>query len=158
MIKQKSLFLLLLVVTFFGISCKKSEPYNAKAQLQKDEQLIEAYLEANNITATRHQSGVYYIISNPGSGTVDYTMSTRVNFKYTLRLLGGQVIPQTTDPITFALSELIVGWQIGIPLIQPGGKIRLFVPSVYAYGPGDGRGIPANSVLDFDIELLNVSY
>ncbi|MNL47460.1 FKBP-type peptidyl-prolyl cis-trans isomerase FkpA precursor [compost metagenome] len=56
----------------------------------------------------------------------------------------------------FTLGGLIAGWQIGIPYIQKGGKIRLFIPSQYAYGNSAMPGIPANSVLDFNIELTEV--
>jgi FKBP-type peptidyl-prolyl cis-trans isomerase FkpA len=87
---------------------------------------------------------------------VTYTGSTNVKVTYTLSLLGGEVIPQPTEPITFALGGVIVGWQIGIPLIQKGGKIRLFIPSGYAYGPRSQGNIPANSILDFEIDLLDV--
>lgn len=156
--KAPKLLLLLFFISFFSTSCKKDEPYNAKKQLEKDEQLIKDYLAANNITAQRHESGIYYIISNPGTGNAVYTLSTNITVNYTLRLLGGEVIPQTTEPVSFTLGQVIVGWQIGIPLIQKGGKIRLFVPSVYAYGPDAQNGIPANSILDFDIELKDVSF
>ncbi|HEY1025718.1 MAG TPA: FKBP-type peptidyl-prolyl cis-trans isomerase, partial [Sphingobacteriaceae bacterium] len=76
--------------------------------------------------------------------------------KYTLRLLNGQVIPQSTAPIQFMLGGVIPGWQIGIPLIQKAGRIRLIIPSPYAYQNSSQGNIPANSVLDFDVELVDV--
>jgi FKBP-type peptidyl-prolyl cis-trans isomerase FkpA len=51
---------------------------------------------------------------------------------------------------------LIIGWQIGIPYIQKGGKIRLLIPSYYGYGNRAAGSIPANSILDFTITLSNV--
>ena len=58
---------------------------------------------------------------------------------------------------TFALNRLIVGWQIGVPLIKKGGSIRLIVPSGLAYGSSSpGLGIPKNAVLDFTIDLIDV--
>lgn len=158
---MKKIKVLLLLLTFSTIlinGCKKSDPYDANAQLAKDDELIRSYLTANNITATKHESGVYYVISEPGSGNVTYTTSTSVKVHYKLRLLDGQLIEQSTTPLSEYLGELILGWQIGVPLIQEGGKIRLFVPSVYAYGPQATGKIPANAVLDFDIELLDVGF
>lgn len=152
--KANLLLLVLLFGAFFSSSCKKE--VDAEKQAQKEEQLIKDYITANNIAAIRHDSGLYYQILEPGTGNVEYTTSTSVRVKYTLRLLGGQVVPQTTEKVDFTLGRVIVGWQIGIPLIQKGGKIRLFVPSVYAYGPYSQNGIPANSVLDFDIELFEI--
>ena len=43
-----------------------------------------------------------------------------------------------------------------IPLIQKGGKIRLLIPSGYAYGSQAQTQIPGNSILDFTIELIDV--
>ena len=151
---KKLVVLLLLTVGF--AACRKGETYDAEKQLQKDEQLIKDYLAANDLTAERHDSGVYYIISEPGSGTSKYYRDTRVKVTYTGRLLNGSVFDQGTPENPFTLGGLIMGWQIGIPLIQKGGKIRLFIPSVYGYGPQQQARIPANSVLDFDVELLEV--
>lgn len=154
---KKVLFLALVLIASLT-SCKKSEPYDPAKQLQIDEEIIKDFLKTNNLNALRDTSGLYYIISKGGSGNVKYTASTQVRVKYTLRLLDGTVIPQTTEPIKFTLGEVIPGWQIGVQKIQPGGKIRLIVPSVYAYQQQSQGGIPANAVLDFDIELLEIVY
>ena len=148
------LFFCLALVTVS--SCKKSDGYNSEKQMQKDEELIKEFLTKNNLNAERHDYGVYYIKSNPGTGNVVYTTKTNVTANYTLRLLNGTVVQKTTEPVTFSLSNVIPGWQIGIQLIQRGGMIRLLIPSVLAYGSDDKPVIPANSVLDFDIELVDV--
>jgi FKBP-type peptidyl-prolyl cis-trans isomerase FkpA len=71
--------------------------------------------------------------------------------------LDGTVFDQTTtQPLNFPLGNVIVGWQIGVPLIKKGGKIRLLIPSGYGYGQGGSGKIPSNAVLDFDIELVDV--
>ncbi|WP_242691695.1 FKBP-type peptidyl-prolyl cis-trans isomerase [Desertivirga arenae] len=137
--------------------CKKSESYDFDKQLAKDEELIKKFIADNNIQAQRDTSGVYYVVSAPGAGSVKYSTSTSVTVKYKLRLLNGTEIPQTSEPISFTLGGVIPGWQIGITKIQPGGKVRLLIPSGYAYGPNATGNIPANSVLDFDIELLGVN-
>ncbi len=136
-------------------SCKKNDGYDAAKQAALDEQSIKDFIAAKSIQgAIRHSSGLYYIISAPGSGNVTYTSSTTVSTKYTGRLLNGQVFDSSATGISFALSQVIAGWQIGIPLIQKGGKIRLLIPSALAYGNTATGAIPANSVLDFDVELL----
>jgi FKBP-type peptidyl-prolyl cis-trans isomerase FkpA len=60
---------------------------------------------------------------------------------------------------SFTLGNVIKGWQLGIPLIKKGGIIRLLIPSRYAYGPYEQTqiGLPKNAVLDFDIELYNIT-
>jgi FKBP-type peptidyl-prolyl cis-trans isomerase FkpA len=150
------LIVLLFVSVFAG--CKKGDNYDADKQLEVDEKVITDFLASKNITnAVRHSSGVYYIISNPGTGNITYQGNTKIRVNYTGKLLNGNVFDSNTSYEEF-LGGLIVGWQIGIPLIQVGGKIRLLIPSVYAYGPSARTSIPANSVLDFEIELINVSF
>ncbi|MEI6409778.1 MAG: FKBP-type peptidyl-prolyl cis-trans isomerase [Bacteroidota bacterium] len=56
---------------------------------------------------------------------------------------------------TFPLSSLIKGWQEGIPLLKKGGKGTFFIPSALGYGSQDQGAIPANSVLIFEITLVD---
>lgn len=62
----------------------------------------------------------------------------------------------TGSPFTSQLSRLIKGWQEGIPGMKAGGTRRLIIPSEKAYGSQAQDGIPANSDLVFDIELISV--
>jgi FKBP-type peptidyl-prolyl cis-trans isomerase len=62
----------------------------------------------------------------------------------------------TGQPFTAPLSNLIKGWQDGIPGMKPGGVRRLVIPAAQAYGSQSQPGIPANSDLVFDIELVSV--
>ncbi len=62
-------------------------------------------------------------------------------------------------PFVFTLGkrQVIVGWDKGVVGMKEGGKRTLIIPSHMAYGQrGSGRSIPPNSVLLFDIELLEV--
>lgn len=123
-----------------------------------EEAQIQSYAAANGITASKHTSGIYYQILEPGSG-VTPTVNSTVSVTYTGKLLNGSVFDQrTTSPISFRLSGVIEGWQIGIPLIKKGGKIKLIIPSSYAYACNSipDAGIPANAILFFDISLLDV--
>ena len=125
--------------------------------MQSEEGTITTYAAANGITATRHSSGLYYQIINPGS-TVTPIISSKIFVTYTGKLLNGTVFDQQTNSSLtgFFLSQVIPGWQIGIPLIQKGGEIKLIVPSSLAYGCTAQGPIPANSVLYFDIVLVDV--
>ena len=62
----------------------------------------------------------------------------------------------TGSPIPFGLDQVISGWTNGVPGMKEGGKRRLFIPAAQAYGPSERTGIPANSDLIFDIELVKV--
>jgi FKBP-type peptidyl-prolyl cis-trans isomerase FkpA len=159
--------LLILLVLIAGFSaCKKTvDPMiQYKAQAAIDDKIISDYLTSHpGLGAKRiDTSGVFYII-NPGeegTGNDLFTNSTQVTVGYTAQILTtGVVIAQTNDfHPSFPLGSVIRGWQLGIPLIKKNGKIRLLVPSRYAYGPfaQDSIHLPANSVMDFHIQLYNV--
>jgi FKBP-type peptidyl-prolyl cis-trans isomerase FkpA len=167
--KMNRILLVLLVVIIGFASCGKSatDPliqYNAQKAI--DDTLISKYLKNNpQLDAKRvdhDTSGVFYII-NPGEEGVGndlYTNSTQVTVGYTAQILTtGAVIAQTNNfHPSYRLGDVIRAWQLGIPLIKKNGKIRLLVPSRYAYGPfpQDSLHLPANSVLDFHIQLYNV--
>ncbi len=60
------------------------------------------------------------------------------------------------EPATFGLDQVIKGWTDGVPGMKVGGKRRLLIPAAQAYGPNERPGIPANSDLVFDIELVSL--
>ena len=121
---------------------------------------LEAYLSSNSITATKHCSGMYYTIDAAGSGTSATACST-VGVTYKGQLTNGNVFDQRTT--SFGLDQVIAAWTKGVPLIKTGGKIKLYCPPSLAYGsqvvrdPVTGNTvIPANSILIFEVELINV--
>lgn len=61
------------------------------------------------------------------------------------------------EPIELSLVQVIQGWQEGIPGMKVGGKRRLVIPASMAYGDQPQQGIPANSDLVFEVELLGVT-
>lgn len=148
--------LLGIIVTFS--SCKDDEgaALTFEEQLEVDKQILDEYLADNNITALEDPSGLRYVINESGDGaTADQTSTIRVAYEGTL--LDGTVF-DSSDDLVFPLRNLIEGWQIGIPLIQAGGDISLYIPSGLAYGTQGIPGfIPGNTNLIFTIELLEVT-
>jgi FKBP-type peptidyl-prolyl cis-trans isomerase FkpA len=126
-------------------------------------QSVQDYLSANNLTATQHCSGLFYSIESEGSGATPAACSY-VSVKYVGKFTNGNIFDQTTgsNVATFYLSEVIRGWTNAVPLIKAGGKIRLYIPPSLGYGSVDRKDsngnvvIPANSILIFDVELLQV--
>lgn len=155
--KKFTLFLSFVIALTGGIGCIKDTGCQNKS-VDSERAAMQSYATTNGITATAHSSGVYYQITNPGSGAVPNSNS-RVFVTYTGKLLNGTQFDAGTTPVTgggWLLSGLISGWQIGLPLIQKGGSIKLIIPSSLAYGCQGAGTIPANSILFFDITLNDV--
>ena len=158
MIKKMTLLVVLASVLLAG--CKKNEDTRCtNVDPKVEEPAIIAYNAAEGITAQKDPTGVYYQILNLGTG-VTPSPNSAVTVQYVGKLFNGTIFDSNTSPggVQFPLSQLIPGWQIGIPKIRVGGKIRLVVPSAYAYGcQGSPPTIPANSPLFFEITLLGVN-
>lgn len=149
--KKNVVFGLMAMVLFAVSGCLKLEN-----QSKKDDGLILDYINKNGLTMEKHSSGLYYRIDEEGSG-INPTIYNAVTVNYKGYLLNGSVFDQTDgNAVTFQLLGLIKGWQIGIPLIKKGGKILLILPSELGYGSRETANIPSNSVLVFEIELVNV--
>jgi FKBP-type peptidyl-prolyl cis-trans isomerase len=146
--KLKYVFVMLLGIAL--IACNK------ETDDRPDEEKILDFLAENNLTADRHESGLYYQIQTPGSSErPELTDSVTVRYKGTL--LDGHVFDQTpgSSTITFPLRNLIPAWQIGIPLVGKGGEVTLYCPSNLGYGNRAVGTIPAGSVLVFEIDLVD---
>lgn len=114
---------------------------------------VQAYLNANSITAVQHCSGLFYAIDNAGNGTA-VSYCSGVNATYTGKLTNGTVFDSGT--IDFCMSDVIRGWINGLPLVKKGGKIRLYIPPTLGYGSVATGPIPGNSVLVFDVTVNDV--
>lgn len=155
----------LLAILAFGACSKKSadcmyKESNATAP-DSEVQSVEAFLSSQNITtAIKHPSGFYYEIVSSGAGTAPGICSS-VSVNYVGKLTNGNIFDQTHGtPVSFTLGELIVGWQKGIPLIRKGGEIKLYIPPSLGYmnqnvTSGGTIVVPANSILIFDVQLVD---
>ena len=60
------------------------------------------------------------------------------------------------QPASFPLRQVIPCWTEGVQKIKVGGKAKLVCPANLAYGSQGRPGIPANSTLIFEVELLDI--
>jgi FKBP-type peptidyl-prolyl cis-trans isomerase FkpA len=151
---MKSIVFLATLVMFLLIGCLKHDQGCTAVDPKSEEPQIVTYASANGINAIRDYSGLYYEIIKPGSGAAP-TANSSVTVAYTGKLLNGNVFDQRTY-YTEKMSALMEGWQIGLPLIKKGGQIRLIIPSSLAYRCNGAPNIPSNSVLYFDVTLMDV--
>jgi FKBP-type peptidyl-prolyl cis-trans isomerase FkpA len=153
---MKALLFLLLLGVLTMSSCKKKdicEPSTFKAP-ESEINALRTILDNQNVTYTEDSRGFFYEIKKLEDGEKPDVCST-VRVKYELRLMNGNIIESTPD-VTFQLGSLILGWQMGIPLIGKGSSIILYLPPALAYGDQSSANLPANSNLIFEIELLDV--
>lgn len=91
-----------------------------------------------------------------GTGAeVKATDTVRVHYKGTFAKDGTKFDSSYDrgEPATFAVSEVIEGWQKGIPGMKVGGERRLIIPAAMAYGEMGNSVIPPNTDLVFEVEL-----
>jgi len=121
---------------------------------------LKHFLDSTGVTSySTNSSGFFYNITTQGAGDTA-TVCSGVLVKYKGQLTNGTGFDSSyvnyPDGIGFTLGGLITGWQIGIPLIQKGGSITLYLPPSLGYGATASGKIPANSNLIFTINLLDL--
>lgn len=142
-----------LVLTLF-MSCSKDKETDYVAQ---NEQEISAYVAKNNLNAQRSDSGLYYVIDEPGAGAQP-TATSSVTVEYRGYFTNGSVFDAgKPGGLTFGLNQVIKGWTEGIPYFKEGGSGILLVPAHLGYGSKDSGSIPGGSVLVFDVKLISVN-
>jgi len=104
--------------------------------------------------------GLEYKVVTPGDAKAPAIgPSDEVTVNYRGKLLDGSEFDSSYTrgvPATFKVSGVIKGWQEAIVLMKPGAKWQLFIPPELAYDASARPGIPAGSLLIFDVELLSV--
>ena len=121
-------------------------------------------------------TGIYFISKNFGSYNVDGVKvqiqsqgdgneskkGDLLTLHYTGMLENGQTFDSSYDrnsPITFILGEenVIKGFDTGVTGMKVGEKRKITIPPDLGYGEIEFAGIPANSVLIYEVELLSIN-
>lgn len=131
--------------------------YIQKSQAELDDKRITDFIAAKGLTGfTKHPSRVYQNISVLGTGTTIGPFST-ITVKYKGRLLTGTQFDESgSTDLVQPLNQLVLGWQKVLKGLTKGSKLRILIPSDLGYGTVGKDIIPPNSVLDFDIEVVDV--
>lgn len=119
---------------------------------------IERFIEKKDWNMNKSESGLYMEVLQEGNGDEPVISGSIVSIAYKGTLLNGKVFDRRTaeKPLESELRGLIMGFREGLLGQKKGAKIRLVVPPQLGYGDLALDKIPSNSVLQFDIELLDV--
>lgn len=148
---------------------QKEQDEAASKQNSVDDKIVQEYIKSKGLKTQKTASGMHYIITKKGTGE-NAKAGQSVTMNYTGMLTDGTLFDSNVDPkfghvqpFTFNLGsgQVIRGWDEGVALLNKGAKATLIIPSSMAYGnrsmPGNQnnpKGIPANSVLVFDVEMV----
>ncbi len=142
-----------LSIAFLLFGCKK---VTSTEQAKIDDDILKQYISDNGLNAIATGSGLYVVINEVGTGTACSSNST-VTVDYKGYYTDGEVFDQSdATGATFGLQQVIQGWTEGIPYFKEGGHGILLIPSALGYGTQGSGSVPKNSVLIFDVELLDV--
>jgi len=130
-----------------------------EVQLGKEIQMIEDYVLEHSLDVKKTKSGIHYKMESIGNGWGP-VLDSKITLNYTGKILNGDTFWSTYDkgePLKTTLRESIRAFGEIIPMMREGGKVKMIVPSILAYGRDGWKSkIPPNSILIYDLELVDV--
>lgn len=148
-------FLLLLISGSLLTACSTYSDEDKKGF----EQQIENYISKKKWNVSEaSSSGLFMEVLQEGSGEESVQFSSEVSINYKGTFLNGKIFDQTEPgkPLKCKLNGLIMGFQEGLVGQKKGAKLRFIVPPQLGYGDEQTGEIPANSVLVYEVELIDV--
>ena len=103
-------------------------------------------------------TGLQYRVLKEGEGNSP-GKTDRVKVHYAGRLIDGTEFDSSIkreEPSSFGLNQVIKGWTEGLQLMKVGSKFEFFIHPKIAYGTRPKPNIPSNSLLIFEVELLEI--
>jgi FKBP-type peptidyl-prolyl cis-trans isomerase FkpA/FKBP-type peptidyl-prolyl cis-trans isomerase FklB len=134
----------------------KKQQEEGEANKKKSADFLEKNKSVEGVKTTA--SGLQYQVITEGNGATPKKDDT-VKCHYTGTLIDGTKFDSSVDrgqPAEFPVSGVIPGWTEALQMMKVGSKYKLFIPPELAYGPAGRPGIPANSALVFEVELLEI--
>jgi FKBP-type peptidyl-prolyl cis-trans isomerase FkpA/FKBP-type peptidyl-prolyl cis-trans isomerase FklB len=127
---------------------------------EKNKKEGQAFLEKNKAESgiKTTNTGLQYQVLKEGNGPTP-TEKDVVTAHYEGKLVNGQKFDSSYDrnqPADFPVTGVIPGWTEALKMMKVGSKFKLFVPPELGYGASPRPGIPPNSVLVFDVELIGI--
>ncbi|MFN3195858.1 MAG: FKBP-type peptidyl-prolyl cis-trans isomerase [Chlorobiota bacterium] len=135
----------------------KEQQQASSKNLETANQFLEKNKTAEGVKTTA--SGLQYKVLKEGNG-VSPKATDNVKVHYHGTLIDGKVFDSSVErgqPAEFPLNRVIPGWTEGLQLMKKGAKYRFFIPPGLAYGAQGAGSIGPNSLLIFDVELIDVN-
>jgi FKBP-type peptidyl-prolyl cis-trans isomerase FklB len=104
------------------------------------------------------ESGLQYQVLQSGDG-VSPGLTDKVVTHYVGSFIDGKVFDSSVErgrPAEFPVDGVIKGWTEALQLMKEGDKWQLYVPPELGYGEKGTGPIPGNTVLVFEVELIEV--
>lgn len=165
------------IETFFNQTMEVEDKKRAERAVElvaAEGKTIEAFIQEKGLTASKTESGLYYVIEQEGTGEAT-TPGTTMYVNYAGYLLDGTLFDTSMPdvakannifdtertyealPVNVGMGQVIPGWDEGLMLLKKGSKGKFIIPSPLGYGEnGAGAMIPPNSILVFDVEVTDV--
>jgi FKBP-type peptidyl-prolyl cis-trans isomerase len=134
----------------------KKQQEEGETNKKKSADFLEKNKTAEGVKVTA--SGLQYMVMKEGDGPMP-KKDDNVKCHYTGTLIDGTKFDSSVDrgqPAEFPVSGVIPGWTEALQMMKVGSKYKLFIPAELAYGPAGRPGIPPNSALIFEVELLEI--
>lgn len=135
---------------------RQKEMEAAGENLKKSEAFLQGNKSKDGIKTT--ESGLQYRVISEGKGPKAKSSDTVV-VHYKGTLVDGSEFDSSykrNQPAEFPLKAVIPGWVEALQMMNKGAKYELFIPPQLAYKDSPRPGIPANSVLIFEVELQDI--
>ena len=139
------------------ISLQKKRQDLADENKKKGEEFLSKNKKNEGVVTT--QSGLQYKVISKGDSELKPKSNDTVKVHYTGKLIDGKEFDSSykrNEPAQFKVDQVIRGWTEGLALMTVGSKYEFFIPSGLGYGPNGNQAIPGNSVLIFEVELLEI--
>ncbi len=127
--------------------------------VQKDRERILNYIERKNLKMSESPAGLWYIITEEGSGKV-FSDNDKIIMEYSCYLLDGTLCYSSgeTGPKELVLgkSPMEAGLNEGLRMLKPGARAIFILPPFLAHGfVGDRKKIPPRSIIVYNVTILH---
>ncbi|RXK85576.1 FKBP-type peptidyl-prolyl cis-trans isomerase [Filimonas effusa] len=158
------------ILAVYKSEAEVNAAYQKEMELESDREVknLEADLKKKGLKAQKTKSGAFVVIENAGdqAAKADSGKQVSVMYKGYLHDDNTKVFDTNmdsskghTDPLVLVVGagRVIKGWDEALPYFAKGGKGKIFIPAMLAYGPQGNQGIPPFSSLVFDVEIKDVT-